>query len=369
MKTFLYLALTAVAALSFAACGNMPANNANAGNAGNTNANANKAVAAAPTKEALLELEKKAFEAWQKKDGAYFETFLADNYVSTMDGKEITKAEEIKDVSESKCDVKSFELSDPQVTPISPDAAVLTTSATVDGTCEGKAIPSPVVSATLFVRSGDGWKAAFHNEVPVAEVQAKVDDLKSNVNTRVADAKTKVEDAKANVNAAKANSSSTASATPKPAATATPSSNTTASTTSNSTSNSNSNSSGDATAAVVAVEKASWDAWKLRDVDKAKVMVMDNATFVQANGQIFNGNDAIMKAWFGPNCDIKTVNVSDPKVVSVLNNVAVLTFRGGATGQCDGKPVSDLWGTSIYVKDGDAWKIAYNFEVPAKKAA
>jgi ketosteroid isomerase-like protein len=364
MKTFLYLALVAVAALSFAACGNMPANNANAGNATNSNANANKAVAAAPTKEALLELEKKAFEAWQKKDGTYFEAFLADNYTSNMDGKTSTKPEEIKSITESKCEVKSFDLTEPQITPISPDAAVLTTKATVDATCEGKAIPSPIVSATLFVRSGDTWKAAYHNEVPVAEAQAKVDDAKANVNAKVADAKTKVEDAKAN----KAAANTTAAATPKPAATATPASNTTAAANTTSNSNANSTSSTDVTAAVLAVEKAGWDAWKLRDVDKAKVLVMDNATFVSASGQIANGNDAIMKAWFGPKCDVKTVNVSDPKAVSILGNVALLTFKGGATGQCDGNPIKTLWGSSIYVKDGDAWKLAYGFEVPEAKS-
>jgi ketosteroid isomerase-like protein len=290
---------------------------------------------------------------------------LTENFVSNQDGKVKSKAEEIKGIVDSKCDVKSFELSEPQVTPISPEAAVLTTKATADATCDGQKVPSPVTSATLFVKSGGSWKAAYHNEVPITGSNAPADAANANKPA-----------SNANTNAAKPANTSTpkpaATATPKPAATATatPASNTTASTTTTSnTSNSNSNSSADVTNAVVSVEKASWDSWKARDQDKAKLLVTDNVTYLQSNGQIFNGNDAVMKAWYGPQCEIKTVNVADPKVVSVLANVAVLTFKGGATGQCDGKPVSDVWGTSIYVKDGDAWKIAYNLEVPTKKAA
>ncbi len=356
MKTLVYIALTTVAALSFAACGSMPANNANAGNA--SNANANKA-AAAPTKEALLELEKKAFEAWSKKDGKYFEAFIADNFVGYHDGKVSTKAEEIKGIVESKCDVKSFDLSDPQVTPIGPDAAVLTTKATADATCDGKKLPSPVVSATLFVRSGDSWKAAYHNEVPVADIKAKVDA-----------ANAKVDEAKANKAVANANSSSTASSntnSAKPASTATPSSNTTATSNTNTTSNTNNTaSSTDVTAALVAVEKSGWDAWKARDEQKLKVLVTDNVTFVDINGSIASGKDAVMKAWVGPKCDIKTVNVSDPKGFSMSPTVAVLTFKGAATGQCEGNQLGALWGTGIYYKDGEAWKLAYGFENPAK---
>ncbi len=363
MKTLIILTLTAIAALGLAGCGNMPANNANAGNA--SNANANKAATTAPTAETLMALETKAFEAWKNKDGKYFETFLADNYVGTEEGKVKTKAEEIKGIAESKCDIKSFSLADPKVTPVGPDAAVLTVTATADGTCEGQKIPSPVTSATLFVRSGDTWKAANHNEVPIkappAPADANANKPASNTNST------------APKPAATATPKPAATATPKPATpapTATPASNTAATTSSPSNtttaSNSNSSSSEDVTNKVFSLEKMGWDAWKSRDSDKLNVMVTDNVTFVDANGQVAHGKDATMKMWMGPKCDIKSVNLSDPKVVSVLANVAVLTFKGGAKGECEGQPLSTLWGTSIYYKDGEAWKLAYGFEVPAK---
>ena len=77
MKNILKVAAFAAAALTFAACG-APAGNAPANNsaAPNTNANTAKPVAAAPTKEALMTLEKSGWEAWKTRDAKWTE----DNY-------------------------------------------------------------------------------------------------------------------------------------------------------------------------------------------------------------------------------------------------------------------------------------------------
>src|SRR5688500_7090066 len=75
-------------------------NNANAGNV-NANADANaKPVAAAPTSEALAALENKAFEAWSKKDGKFFESFLTDNFIMFTSSGRADKAAAVKEISE-----------------------------------------------------------------------------------------------------------------------------------------------------------------------------------------------------------------------------------------------------------------------------
>jgi len=170
MNRLLTISLLTIAGTMMTACGgaadNKPVANANA-NAANT-ANSNTATtSAAPSTDALVALENKAFDAWKNKDGKFFDGFLAANFVGFDDhGKHVARADVSKMITEDKCEVKSFSLTDPHVTPVGANAAVLTAKATSDATCNGKAAPSPVISATVYVKEGDSWKAAYHNEVP-----------------------------------------------------------------------------------------------------------------------------------------------------------------------------------------------------------
>jgi len=170
MKRLMTTLCVACAAFLLFGCGTTPPPPANTANS-NSNANA-KPANAAPTAAALLELEKKAFDAWQKKDGKFFETFIADNFVDYSNGKRSSREEVIKQITDNKCDIKSWAVSDEKMTMIGPDAAVLTSKAVADVTCDGQKLPSPVTSSTLFVRSGDGWKAAYHAENPVIDPKA-----------------------------------------------------------------------------------------------------------------------------------------------------------------------------------------------------
>src|SRR5436190_13324040 len=96
-----------------------PTANTNVANTGNVNANAAKPIAAAPTKEALLDLDKKANEAWMKGDTAHFEGMLSDKFVRYMNGTRSGKADEVKMIAANKCDLKSWSLDDAQITKIS----------------------------------------------------------------------------------------------------------------------------------------------------------------------------------------------------------------------------------------------------------
>ncbi len=100
----LLLILTAavVFTASAARAGNAPAKNATA----NSNANAAKPVAAAPTADALLALDKKANEAYIKGDGRFFEGFLSDKVVMRDGGARLSKTDAVKMISGVKCEVK-----------------------------------------------------------------------------------------------------------------------------------------------------------------------------------------------------------------------------------------------------------------------
>src|SRR2546427_4660281 len=170
MKKTLRFILLAAAATFFAACG-APAANTGA-NTANTNANTNtgKPVAAAPTAEALMALDKQANEAYVKGNSKFFEGMLSDKFVIlTDDGQRMDKAATVKMIAGVKCDIKSMDLTEPAISMIDADTYALSYKATWDGTCSGPdgkpmKVPSPVRSASIWVRSGDKWQAVFHGE-------------------------------------------------------------------------------------------------------------------------------------------------------------------------------------------------------------
>src|SRR6187431_2120271 len=124
MRTIIKISLFAVA--TFAMIGCAPPANTNTNTAANTNANTGP-KAAVPTADTFMPMENKAFEAWKAKDGKYFEGYVADNFVSDPSEPSVkSKADVVKMISESKCEVKSVALSDGRVTPAGADAAVFT---------------------------------------------------------------------------------------------------------------------------------------------------------------------------------------------------------------------------------------------------
>src|ERR1700730_12752690 len=167
MKKTLRFILLAAASTFFAACG-PPAANTGANNA---NTNMTKPVAAAPTADALMALEKHANEAYVKGDAKFFEGMLSDKFVIlTGDGQRMDKAATLKMIASVKCDIKSMDLTEPAMSMIDADTYALSYKATWDGMCPGPdgtrpmKVPSPILSASIWVRSVDKWQAVFHGE-------------------------------------------------------------------------------------------------------------------------------------------------------------------------------------------------------------
>jgi hypothetical protein len=338
---FIFLA----AALTFvAACGE-PAVNTGA-NTANTNANTitGKPVAAAPTVDALMALDKQANEAYAKGDSKFFEGMLSDKFVILGgDGSRMDKATTVKMISGVKCDIKSMDLTEPAMSMIDADTYALTYKTTWDGTCNGPdgkpmKVPSPVRSASIWVRSGDKWKAVFHGENVIVDPKAPPPPP--------APAAKKKEPKKDDQTAANSN---TASNTAAPAATspaATPDAN---------------------TDALVKVELALWEAWKAHDAKKLDDLMAKDVSFVNIFGTYLATKADAMKDWTGAGCEIKSVSVTDGFATALSPTVEMLTRRGTADGTCGGQEIggTDIWGVSIYVKDGDAWKFAFGMNLSA----
>jgi hypothetical protein len=229
-----------------------------------------------------------------------------------------------------KCDVKSMNFDEQKMSMIDADTAALVYKATMDGTCtyEGKTekIPSPTRAATVVVRSGSEWKAVWHGETPIV-------DPKTNPPKPPAPmAKEEKPAANSNANA----NSSAAKPSPDPNVDA-----------------------------IIAVEKAGWEAWRTRDAAKLQSMTTSNLSFVDLFGNYTATQADTVKAWTGSQCDIKSTSVTDASGQMLSPTVGMIFFKGAGDGTCGDMKIQPVWGTSFYVKEGDAWKMAFGFENPA----
>jgi ketosteroid isomerase-like protein len=329
MKRALLLTLTLIAALFFIGCAGEAVNNKPA-NANTANTNAAKTTAAAPAKEALMALETKAFEAWKNKDTKFWDGFLADNYIGIGEhGKRVDKAGVIKMMSEDKCEITKYAFSDEQMTPAGADAAIVTYKITYEGKCGGQAIPSPMWSASVYVRSGDTWKGAYHNEAIIMDANAKPGDK--------AKAPPPPAEKKDEKKAAPETKSANAPDDKTPAPAEDP---------------------------YIAVVKKGWEAWKNRDAKGLGDSITKDFVLIDPMGNRLD-NAGALKGWSEQKCEIKNVTFDDAQSTAFGKDLAIVTLKGNADGTCDGKPAGSLYGNYVLVKDGDNWKAAMIFEKPA----
>jgi hypothetical protein len=118
---------------------------------------------ASPDKDALIAAEK---NAWQnikdKKWDDFKKVFSSDFRGVYADG--ITKLDkEITDVK--TLDLKSYTLGDIDVVMIDKDAALLTYSATVEGTEGGKDASGKMNAASVWKKEGNDWRLVYHSDI------------------------------------------------------------------------------------------------------------------------------------------------------------------------------------------------------------
>ena len=121
-------------------------------------------AASGPVREEIIAIERQAWEAWKRKDGAFFRATLLPNaaYVS---GTGISTREEIaKGMETDTCKVDGYVLRNEEVHSLSPDVALLTYRAMSDVTCGDRLVHADAWSSTLYVRDADSWKVSFHQE-------------------------------------------------------------------------------------------------------------------------------------------------------------------------------------------------------------
>jgi ketosteroid isomerase-like protein len=301
-------ALTATAAFAYIACaGNAPANKSAI----------EKAAAAGLTKEAIVALEKSAYEAWKSKNATFWGTFLSEKFVGWGASGKLDKVSATKEYTGADCDIRSYALSEAQVSPRGKQAALITYKATVDGTCGGQKIPANSRVASVYVRDGGHWKAVFHAQDAV-------------VNPELPPVRAIYQDGVREDDTAKL----TAQDAP--------------------------------TGALLPIERAVWEAWKDHDAKRLSDLMAEDISFINTFGIYLANKAEGLKNWSGTGCDVKSVSVTDAAATMLSPKVGILTFKATADGTCFGQKVGPIWGSSIYVKYGDAWKWTFGINVPAR---
>jgi hypothetical protein len=109
----------------------------------------------------LVGLERQSWEAWQKRDGKFFDGFLSDDHVDVHSGGPSGKKAVVAGVSSPACVVRSYSVSDFTLTPLASDAALLVYRAEQDTTCGGHVVPSPSWVSSVYVRRDGRWRNAL----------------------------------------------------------------------------------------------------------------------------------------------------------------------------------------------------------------
>ncbi len=233
----------------------------------------------------------------------------------------LDKASATKEYTGAECEIRSYATSDEQMKPLGNAAALVTHRATVDGTCDGQKVPRESWAASVYVLDGDKWKAAFHAEAPVvAPGSAQAMPVGREKASREVEAEPAARDA--------------------------------------------------STDAMLEVEKAVWGAWRAHDAHRIEDLTARDISFINIFGTYPATKADALKDWAGAGCDVKSVSVTDAAGTMLSPTVGILTFKGAADGTCYGQKVGPIWGTSVYVRHGNAWKWTFgiNLAAPSKGA-
>ncbi|QQS40338.1 MAG: nuclear transport factor 2 family protein [Acidobacteriota bacterium] len=305
MRKLLILAILSFA-LFFTACPEQP------GPSSTGAANDANNAASQPAEDAsaaVIELEKKAYEASKNKDGKFFEEMLADDFTGVVGGNIDDKAALVKRIAESPCEMKSYEIIDPRTVKLSENAMLVTHKVSFDYTCEGKKVKSPEYTATVYVKEGGAWKGAYHQSVSAANAEGDVGTVADTSGLKGTDDQ--------------------------------------------------------ATQALAELEESAWNAWVSGEMKWFEENMAGNALLVNPSG-ISNRDEAI-KAMSDANCEVDQYQLRGFTGTKLAENVMLLMYRGEQSGKCgDAELPSAVLGSTIAIKEGEKWKGIFHMETPAK---
>jgi hypothetical protein len=96
-------------------------------------------------------------------------------------------------------------------------------------------------------------------------------------------------------------------------------------------------------------------------------LTASDISFINVFGTYLATKADALKNWSGAGCDIKHVGFTDTASTMLSPTVGILTFTATADGTCYGQVPPSIWGTSIYVKEGDTWRWTFGINIPGHR--
>ncbi len=127
--------------------------------------------AAGDLQQHLLTLDKAMWTAWGKAEGKVFQKQLTKDAVQVVAGTGMLVGRDaiVAEVSESSCELKSFEFQDVRLRRLAPTVAILSYKATQDAVCGDTKLPPTVQSTSIYVRKKGKWLSTSYQETPIEE--------------------------------------------------------------------------------------------------------------------------------------------------------------------------------------------------------
>jgi len=113
---------------------------------------------------------------------------------------------------------------------------------------------------------------------------------------------------------------------------------------------------------ILALEKASWEAWKNKNGGWFQTNLTDDYLLVNSEG--VENKSQIVKST-ASDCDVKSYALDNFKFVMLNKEAALLTYTGMQDAVCSGKALpANVNSSAVYVKRGGKWFAALYMETP-----
>ena len=120
-------------------------------------------------------------------------------------------------------------------------------------------------------------------------------------------------------------------------------------------------------AEIVALEKMAFEAWKNKDKKFFEEHMSADGQYLDLNG--VGSKAQYVQLILGSGCTVSRYSLDNTKVTMLSKDAALLTYRYAHDAVCGGTPeASPLWASTIYVRRGGKWLIAFHQEIPAAQA-
>jgi ketosteroid isomerase-like protein len=118
-------------------------------------------------------------------------------------------------------------------------------------------------------------------------------------------------------------------------------------------------SSGPTKAALVALEKSAYEAWKSRDEKFWGTFLADDFIGWGSRGRL--DKSSATKEYTGADCKIESYILSDEQVSLLAKDAALLTYKATVDGTCGGQKIpANSRVAGVYVREGTKWKLAFH---------